>query len=184
MPAVSALRVAETSEDDDIVHSESISLYLPSACPRGLVISDGLADIERQLQIAQADDALIERWQLLRVTLGLWDYKFSQLGPSQCSGTGAQSLISRFQEKINCCADRYRAACLALVDLDSSGLWSERFLELKAEHVKGLHQGEDDESEGRGELSWIWMVKSHSRPDDLNIQASEEEIGESKHELF
>jgi len=73
---------------------------------------------------------------------------------------------------------------LALVTLDEGEQWSERFLELKAEHVKGLHRGEDDESEGRQELSWIWMVRSHSRPNDLNNQASEEEIGESENNLF
>ena len=102
MPAVSALRTAMTLEDDNIVHSESIPLYLPSGCS-ALVLSEGLADMEKRLRIAQADDALIELRRLLHVTSGLWTYKLTQLGPSQRAGTRARSLITRFQEKISRC---------------------------------------------------------------------------------
>jgi len=180
MPAVAALRVAETSDDDGVVvHAEGISLYLPSQCPRGLVMFEGLADMEKRLRLAQADDALIELRRLLRVTAGLWNYKFSQVGPSQRAGTRAQTLITRFQEKINNCANRYRVARYRLAHLDPGGEWVGRLLELKPEHVKGPWRGEDDESEGRRELSWIWMVNP-SLQHNLGMRAGEDEIGESK----
>ena len=51
---------------------------------------------EVRLHVAQADDALAELRKLLRITMGLWDYKHTQLGPSQGAGTHARTMISRF----------------------------------------------------------------------------------------
>ena len=176
------LRGRQDVPEGETLHPESIPLHLPSSIQAGHGLSEDFVNIEKRLRVAQADDALVELRRLLRVVMGLWDYKFSQLGPSQRANTRARSMISRFQDKVQRCAERYRAARLALTRLDPTESWSERFLELKPEHVKGPGRGKDDESEGRRELSWIWMVKANSW--DVDVGASEEEIGDSKYNSF
>jgi len=111
--------------------------------------------------------------------MGLWEYKYTQLGPSQRAGTQARSLISRFQDKINRCAERYRAARSALFVLEPGGSWLQKYLELKREHIRTPRRGDQEESEGRREISWIWMVRAND-PDT----ASEEEISNSMHFLI
>jgi len=176
MPAISELCLATESEGK--INPENTPLYLPSGFPSHLQLPPNLVQKEKRIRLAQAEDALAELQRLLQVTLGLWDYKFTQLGPSQRAGTRAQSMISRFNDKISHCADRYRAARAALLRLDPGGSWMERLLELKAEHVRTPRRNQDDESEGRREVSWIWMVKSHLP--SLLEPVSEEEIGDSK----
>lgn len=156
MPTVAELRVVES----DHPTPESIALHLPSGMPTGTVIPGTLLEKEKRLRLAQVEDSLVELRRLLRVTMGLWDYKYHQLGPSQRANTRARTIITRFQDKVNHCAEHYRAARSALLTLDPGGAWSEHFLELKPEHVKGPGRSDDDVSEGRRELSWIWMAKS------------------------
>lgn len=142
---------------------ECISLKLPSAMPPSLRTSClyGLPEKEQRLRLAQAEDALSDLRRQLRITMGLWQYKTSQIGPSQRSTTRARALISRFNEKTTRCAQRYRAARSALLALSPTGEWQKRLRELKDEDVKGPGKG-DDEAEGTRELSWIWRVEHNS----------------------
>jgi hypothetical protein len=74
-------------------------------------------------------------------------------------------MISRFEVKINRCAERYRAARQALLSLDPHGDYMSRFLELKAEHIKGPRRDDDVVDrvpEGHREISWIWLVRQQS----------------------
>jgi hypothetical protein len=157
LPAVSAWQASELTEDGEVVDAEEVLLYLPSGCPSTMTVPQDLVAMEKRMRIAQAEDALIELRRLLRISSGLWQYKKTQVAPSQRAGTRARSLISRFKDKIDRCADRYRVARRALVSLDPQGFteWANRFRELKAEHVKGPRRAEEDKSEGRRELSWI-----------------------------
>ena len=158
-------------------HPECIPLYLPSAISPNLQPAPDLIEKEKRLRLAQVNDALVELRRLLRITLGLWEYKYTQLGPSQRANTRARSIMLRFKEKVNRATERYRAARTALLVLDPVGSWSQEFLELKPEHVRLPGRSEDDESEGRRQLSWIWLASS---PSDINACASEEEIGDSE----
>ena len=172
MPAVSQLCGEHSSEHDSLC-PEGIPLYLPSSNP---TLSGSLAEKEKRLRVAQLEDSLRELRRLLRVTMGLWEYKYTQLGPSQRAGTWARSLISRFQGKIDRCAERYRAARAALVSLKPEGSVLQRYLELKQEDVRNPGRGDQEVSEGRREVSWIWMV----RVNDGDV-GSEEEISNSGH---
>jgi hypothetical protein len=102
--------------------------------------------------------------------MGLWHYKFTQVGPSQRSGTRARSLINRFKDKIYLCAERYRAARTALLLIDPTGSWILHLRELKAEDVRAPGK-EDDEHEGNRSVSWIWLATQgdHSSADDTQI---------------
>ena len=153
MPAVSMLRTNDLVEDGEVIYSEDMTLYLPSACPKTVAVPKNLVDIEKRLRLAQADDTLAELRRLLRVSSSLWQYKKTQVAPSQRAGTCARSLLTRFKDKVDRCADQYRAAHQALIGLDPEGDWSQRLCVLKAEHVKGPRRDEDDKSEGRRELS-------------------------------
>ena len=161
------------STNDTPCVPEKISLRLPSAVPHSQRLNNSLPDKERRLRLAQAEDALNELKRLLRVTMGLWNYKFTQLGPSQRAGTRARSMITRFRNKVNRCADRYRAARCALLVLDPNGSWTSRLRELNAGDVRAPCRDEEDVSEGRRELSWIWLENN-------GTSATEDEIGHSE----
>src|SRR5262245_25142768 len=186
MPAVAGLRAATPSVlTSSMTHPENDLLYLPSQMPLGNSV-DGLAEKERRLRVAQADDALAELKRLLRITMGLWEYKYTQVGSGQGPNTRTRAMITRFKTKVACCADRYRAARAALLKLDPTGNWIIRLRELKAEDVRAPGR-EDGESEGRREWSWIWLVQhdeTGEEPESDMTKASEEEIHDGASRLF
>jgi|SRR5215510_11837306 len=105
MPAVVGLRLSALSmEESPVTHPESSLLYLPSDLPEGFIIAGDLPDKERRLRLAQVNDSLLELKRLLRITMGLWEYKYSQLGSGQHPNTRAHALIDRYHDKIDCCA--------------------------------------------------------------------------------
>jgi hypothetical protein len=61
-----------------------------------------------------------------------------------------------------------------MVVLEPEGSWVQKYLELKQEDVRNPGRGDHEVSEGRREVSWIWMV----RVNDADI-GSEEEISNS-----
>ena len=138
---------------------ETVQLRLPSSLPTALHASCPfkLDKIEFRFRLAQAQDALSELRRLLRVTMGLRDYKSKQIGPSQRSGTRARNLIQRFQDKVTRCAGRYRSAHTALLSLDGEGEWKHQLRLLLDTDVRAPGRA-DGESEGNRELSWIWRV--------------------------
>jgi hypothetical protein len=196
MPGIADQRVeldSASSPHDHISYPEKTPLHLPSSIPEAsrLAIPGGLADKERRMRTAQADDALAELKRMLRITMGLWDYKHKQVGPSQRASTRTRTMINRYREKINRCADRYRAARTALLTLDPNGDWSRRLQELKAEDIKPPRRDKDDddrkkksrreegegadEREGTREVSWIWMVQ-RGEDADSETQVSSKEL--------
>jgi hypothetical protein len=164
MPAVSELQTSSESR----LHPETIPLQLPSAVSpelRSTRCIEGLPDKEWRLRVAQADDAICDLQRLLRIKAGLWYFKGTQVGPSQRSSTRTRSMITRFGVKISRTANRYRSARSALLSLRPDDPIVSRFLELKDEHIKGPHRDPDDVSEGRRELSWIWLVRKSGTAD-------------------
>ncbi|KAN0109688.1 hypothetical protein V8E52_009034 [Russula decolorans] len=148
---------------------ETMPLTLPSALPASLQNSGPfkLAQIELRFRLAHAEDSLSELCRLLRITMGLRDYKVKQIGPSQRAGTRACNLINRFKDKLSRCAERYRAARNALLALDPTGEWGKRLQELKNEHIRAPGCS-DGESEGFRQVSWIWMVARRCTPGQVS----------------
>jgi hypothetical protein len=169
MPEISGLRTQALLDKPS--SPESVLLYLPSSVPPSLQPNmKSLVEKEKRIRIAQAEDALSELRRLLRITMGLWQYKFTQVGPSQCSGTRARSLINCFKDKIFHCAEHYQAARTALLSLDPTGSWITYLHELKAEDIRAPRK-EDDEHEGDRAVSWIWLTSQCDRSlaDDAQI---------------
>jgi hypothetical protein len=140
MPSVAKYRAESISPDDackSFTNPETIPLHLPSALPMDMVstIPSNFIHIETRLRILQADDSLDDLKRYLRVTMGLWDYKHANVGTSQWSGTHMFITIKTFEEKVNRCAERYRAARLVLSVLDPGGTWAVCLQELKTTDV-------------------------------------------------
>ncbi|KAG6822296.1 hypothetical protein H0H92_014401, partial [Tricholoma furcatifolium] len=67
-------------------------------------------------------------------------------------------LFKRFNNRIDRFAARYRSAYAALSCLNPSGPWSSRFQNLEPKDISGPGKEDKDGSNGRFELSWIWLV--------------------------
>jgi hypothetical protein len=148
---------------------ESAPLKLPSMLPPSLRMSClfKLGEIEFRYRLAQGEDALSELRRLLRVTMGLHEYKAKQIRPSQRAGTRARTLLARFRDKVSRSVERYKAAHRALAALEPDGDWSLRLRPLTEKDVRapGRHE---DEFEGTRELSWIWKIAQRSGLDGMS----------------
>jgi hypothetical protein len=130
-----ALQVHESSQSsDERQRPESVDLRLPSGVPRNMwpTLAAGLIDKEKRLRVAQAHDGLAELRKMLRVTMGLWQYKQTQLGPSQRANTRARSMIERYRKKVERCADRYRSARAALLLLATGRIFENCTLKMSS----------------------------------------------------
>ena len=136
---------------------ERVPLRLPSTLPASISCSFNLAQIELRFCLAQAEDSLSELCRLLRITMGLRDYKSKQIEPSQHAGTRARNLINCFKNKVSHCVEHYRVAHGALLALDPRGEWQRCLWKLEDEDIWAPGCG-DDESEGFREVSWVWRV--------------------------
>lgn len=160
---------------------EDMTLWLPSQLTptqRSDPTVAMIAEKERRLRLAQADDALADIRHLRRVAT-----RISQFRRANVNGTGAQrttrmrSLQDKFQGKITLAVERYRAAFRALTSLEPLGSWRGRLQPLLDEDVRG--PGTDDTplydprrrmviNNGRVKISWIWRVAGVPERDDLH----------------
>jgi hypothetical protein len=126
MPAMTKYQAQSVSPDNSFKHPETIPLFLPSALPPDVLsaIPSNLIKIEIRLHISQADDSLHDLKRFLCTTMGLWDFKHTNIGPGQWSRLHAYATISTYQEKVNQCANHYRAAYKVLSTLDPGGMWT------------------------------------------------------------
>jgi hypothetical protein len=190
MPAIVQLRQTNPTRtdallaDQDSEKPELTKLWLPSALPSGLRETGcigGLLDKERRLRLAEADDALVALRRQLRITTGVFNYKKTHVsGTGQKANTRARTLLTQLTTKTKLFADRYRAARKALSTLDPAGDWLRRLLPLRGEDIRGPGRGEDEESEGRRQLSWIWQTVRRTPLDP----SDEFEIAEGMFDVF
>jgi hypothetical protein len=179
MLAVIKYQAQSVSPDNSFEYPKTIPLFLPSALPPDvlLAIPSNLIKIEIHLHISQVDDSLHDLKRFLRTTMGLWDFKHTNIGPGQWSRLCAYATISTYQEKVNWCANCYHATYKVLSTLDPGGMWTTHLQELKSTDVrppvrdmdkalkqKGIHtvnrtnRNDPEASEGRQVLSWIWLT--------------------------
>lgn len=158
---------------------ETTNLMLPSGMTeslRGVGLVHGLVEKEGRLRVAQADDALRELRRQLRVSAQLVDFKKNTVGgTSQRMATKTRTLMLRFHDKTHRCARRYSAAYTALCSLNHPGDWRDRLQPL--DHSKDMRlpgrdkekdeSKEERESEGRREISWIWLAPRRNGDKDV-----------------
>ena len=168
MPAIVQLHQANSTctdaplADQDDEKPESTKLWLPSALPSGLCKTGcigGLLDKEHRLWLAEADDALVALRRQLHITTGVFNYKKTHVsGTGQKANMRTCTLLTQLTTKTKLFTDHYQAARKALSTLDPAGDWLQRLLPLRGEDIRGPGRGEDEESEGRRQLSWIWQT--------------------------
>lgn len=169
------------SPEADSILAEDIILGLPSQLPRTHHLTKelrSLVDKERQLRLAQAEDALADIRRLRRVITGITQFKRLNInGTGQRDISRWRSLYKKFQNKIQLSATRYRTAFHALRHLDPDGKSTSKLQPLLASDIRG--PGQDDDPlfdpnvtveaakrkakragtrKGYYELSWIWRV--------------------------
>ena len=80
--------------------------------------------------------------------------------------------------KTDRCAAQYRAAYVALMLLDPGREWTLRLKPLADKDIRSPHRQEDDPTEGKRELSGIWLTSNAgSHPTG---QVTEDEISDCK----
>ncbi|KAA1474820.1 hypothetical protein DENSPDRAFT_852549 [Dentipellis sp. KUC8613] len=183
MPGVSSLRKGSRTDEDysnddhmaDIdadansdadTHSmpaaESIELHLPSSVPHRLLLVESirqLASVEAHLCSAQADDALTDVRRLLRTCHSVYNFKFLNVsGTGNKPNTHIRAIFNQIQTRIDRAQHRYTRAFEALLRLEPAGGWSVHLQPLVKDDIRGPERAEDERSEGRRQLSWIWLV--------------------------
>ena len=160
---------------------ENMPLFLPSSLPadiRALPELKEICQLERRLREPQADDALADIRRQRRVIQGLWHFKrLNMSGIGNKPNTRMVSLYKHFDNKTDRAAEKYRSAWRALSVLDPSGSWLMRFKELKKEDISGPGKEPDDNSSNsRFQLSWIWLVPRNSGLSNVETTIGEDEF--------
>ena len=188
MPGVATapLQASEDSADDnDVETAENVPLLLPSSLDsesRQRICLHRVAEHEHLLRFAQAQDSLIElqHTRKIRRTM-LVDHRMQIAGQGQRVQTRSRATVNTVETRINKFVERYRAAYRALLQLDPTGSWREKFLELKDSDNRG--PGKECEEEGVGDgsylRSWIWLANPRN-PDTVDGEAAEEGASEEE----
>ncbi|RDB18343.1 hypothetical protein Hypma_000426 [Hypsizygus marmoreus] len=159
VPILRRIRSDREKESDDQaeIKAEQIELLLPSGMPPRRDCDYRLRELEWQLRSSQANDALDELRNGLRLQAYLYIDK-DRFQRGQHQNTRSRGIIQRVKDKINAAAIKYRVARGALrtlaAPLTKVG-WEKPYPVLADADVKQL-SGNGDESEGHRELSWIW----------------------------
>jgi hypothetical protein len=166
MPCASVLRArAESATSPSSTASvpdlepEYLKLWLPSTIHQQAACSEKLRLFEWQHRMAQANDALNELRDGLRLRSYLYKYK-DQFVRGQKHNTRSRTTIQRVQNKVDSAAQKYRIAYQALQQLScyvGEEGWDTMLKPLEKDDIKGLSERGYEESEGRRKLSWIWL---------------------------
>lgn len=191
MPAAISAR---NDEPDDITSKKAdeaykIPLWLPSQFSRLKtnihLIDRRLLELEWKLRTAQAYEALDQLRHHLQVRTHVFKFK-DRFVRGQGANTRARDSLSTIQATIDANCDTYRTARSALVSLgDALGYssWEHKLPALMDPDVRGISDGEDGQSEGKKQLSWIWKVMGVIGKDDGDLHLRDC-TSESKHTCF
>ena len=108
---------------------ENSPLFLLSSLPADVRAASDMERVccaEKRLRIAQADDALVEICRQRCIIQGLWQFKrINVSGTGNRPNTRMLTLYNRINHKIECAAQKYWTARLALMVLDPDGVWKD-----------------------------------------------------------
>lgn len=170
MPAVAPLRVPDDS--DSLSAAANGDLFLPSqviARDPPIPVGRDLIDLEWRLRYAQSLDALHEIRRLILVRTKLYKSK-DAVGKGQKHNTRSNNLIRSVEQRIQTNIQKYREFRVALErlapHLGKVG-WGDELKPLTDQDVKGLSRDENDTTEGRIKMSWIWHTHD-GRGDEID----------------
>jgi hypothetical protein len=172
MPETAFLHEADersATDDPSAIGAEDLRLYLPSQLPRRVNCSPSLLEFEWQLRHSQANDALNELRDHLRLRSQLWKHK-TRFEVGQRPNTRARNVIERCNAKIGLDVKKYNTARAALMILARrcckvgweaalQVLQPSDVRELEADEENGMSKGKKRQlNEGRRTRSWIWQA--------------------------
>ncbi|KAF5380091.1 hypothetical protein D9615_006268 [Tricholomella constricta] len=156
MPALSLHRSKNTSDQDEM--PEKIPLMLPSSLKRQLPCDVRLQEMEWRLRKSQANDALDELREGLRLQAYLYIDK-DRFQRGQHHNTRSRNIIDRVKVKIKAASLKYRVVRVALGHLagilSGTSSWEVSFPVLAEADISQL-SGDGSQSEGHRSVSWIW----------------------------
>ncbi|KAG2035513.1 hypothetical protein BDR03DRAFT_934885 [Suillus americanus] len=160
----------------DVIKPEDSQLWLPSTlCSKPIPCNARLLKTEWELRYAQAGDALEEIRQYLCLRDYMYTFKRDWL-LGQSANTRAQNALSRIEARATAAAEKYRAAHTALSSLAhvlGKVGWDHKYRVLDRKNdICGMSVPKRGESEGRRQLSWIWLVEGVEDDEDEVIQDS------------
>ena len=172
MPAAVSMRCGEPNEKSDTSEVYDIPLWLPSQISQletsTQLIDSRLLEVEWRLRTGQAYEALDQIRHHLQIRAHVFQFK-DRFVRGQGANTRARDAISRIQATIESSCDTYRVARSALASLGHvlghTG-WESQLPLLMNSDVRGICDGEDGQSEGRKQLSWIWKAMGVIGKDD------------------
>lgn len=131
--------------------------------------------------MAQLSDTLQDIRHLRRILAAISDYTRRNVnGEGQRATTRFCGLYARFQTKCKRASERYRAAHNAMLSLDPNGDWSTTYRVLLDTDLCGPRKEDMTSSEGRYEVSWIWLSPtSTTRTPDFATLATAEDFAAS-----
>ncbi|OJA09031.1 hypothetical protein AZE42_11088 [Rhizopogon vesiculosus] len=164
MPFISCLRAEETSLrlSTEPIPVEAMALWLPSTAISRTPSPPHLLRYEWKLRYAQANDALKDMRNLLRLHSHLYTFKDNNI-VGQAANTRARMTINKTEDRVNMAASRYEAAWAALASLapllNEGGTWKTVLKPLdRKKDVKALKDLWEKETQGTRHLSWIWKT--------------------------
>lgn len=175
MPFVSRLLASE-----DSLHSpaeptpvEAIRLWLPSTVGPITQCSTQLCRFEWMLRYAQANDALKDIRNLLRLRSHLYKFKDTNI-VGQAANTRTRSTINKADNKVSMAAGRYKAARAALTSLapllNEDEAWKDVLKPLNRHRdLKSFKDMWEKETEGTRHLSWIWKTPGVSENTSVGL---------------
>ncbi|KAI0739290.1 hypothetical protein C8Q80DRAFT_1222396 [Daedaleopsis nitida] len=163
--------------------SHTIYLFLPSSACIRTSVPHILLEHEWQLRYAQAHNTLASLCARLEVRAHMYQYK-DRFVCGQHKGTRSNSLLQSVEAKKHLDIIRYRAVFAALEVLSAAlnkTNWRGSLKKLRDEDVDHVSSGDGSGSEGRRELSWIWLTGGGSGV-TLQTEAGQENIDTSLRE--
>ena len=181
MPYATVVRDRLAASDSFTDEPELINLFLPSAIRTTVACVDSLRRYEFEHREAQANDALNEIRDRLRLRTHLYKFK-DRFIRGQRPNTRSRSEINRLSQKIDMSAKKYEVAYEALVRLApilDETEWNTYLKPLDRDHdIRALDEAGYDQSEGKRRLSWIWLAPGVIL--DANGEEGDEHVHDGK----
>ncbi|PIL23577.1 hypothetical protein GSI_14890 [Ganoderma sinense ZZ0214-1] len=111
-------------------------------------------------------DSLEDIRRIRRILASIAEFKRLNIsGTGQRAVTCTLSVYDRFLTKQERCAERYRAARAAMLQLDPEGDWTMTYQLLRKTDLRGPRRDDDENvpSEGHYKISWIWLTPQSAR---------------------
>lgn len=180
MPEVTIIRARDHRAINDstkATQAYNIPLHLPSALSSNVATNLKLVEYEFRLRLAQADEALEELRQQLRLRSHMFFFKDKNVR-GQRSNTRSLNLLARVWKKIEASGLKYmcaRGAVASLAERTGAVGWDAHLKELTKEDMRAFSDETEDQEakrrkqskkkqkhlkglgEGKKKLSWIWV---------------------------